>query len=51
LTGFTTHPTTNSPQKHHTLHPLFPKTPAKTALRHAKKYVPEIHRDPLGEQG
>jgi hypothetical protein len=29
--------TTNSPSKHHVLHPVFLKNPAKTPLHHTKK--------------
>jgi hypothetical protein len=29
MTSFATHFTTNSPQKNHVYHPLFPKNPAK----------------------
>jgi hypothetical protein len=38
-TSFTTHSTTTSPQKHHTLHSFFLKTPANTALHHREKIL------------
>jgi hypothetical protein len=37
LTTFTTQSTTTSPQKHHDLHAVSPKTPAKTPIHHATK--------------
>jgi hypothetical protein len=37
LTTITTHFTTNSPSKHHVLHPVFRKTPCKNALSPRQK--------------
>jgi hypothetical protein len=36
-TTFTTHSTTNSPQKHHVLTPVFAKTPCKTDKHHQQQ--------------
>jgi hypothetical protein len=36
LSTITTHPTTTTPQKHHTKTPLFPKPPSKNATKQTK---------------
>jgi hypothetical protein len=42
LTSFTTHFTTNSPQKHHAEQHVFSKTPAKMTVHHARKKYTKI---------
>jgi hypothetical protein len=40
--AFTTHFTTNSPQKHHAEQHVFSKTPAKMTVHHARKKYTKI---------